>query len=1028
MRPPTANSPATNLAISNTTSNLFLGAPQRSWMSSSNPQAHPSPQAAQPPSNKTKPVQRSTATPATVTLPSDPPSHLVNMSHIAPSTPQALTRTPQHSCIGESPQDPQDQATPVPMVGPSLAQPSDSQSIHGSSIQPSSIEQHPPVSTLASSFLHPPTPEFFPEPHAEPARKRSSTVRDTAARRTRSWNNDSTLATGGPVQLPTPHNSPVPKTTTALMTHFNWAVDVLQRLGIRTLDLEPVNDIPRLAMLRDACSANDKFFITTHVIFCAWSWGKAGALKTVALTPAHFAGLGVLEPILGSQRHLTKEVAHLFLRFPESSSVLATPSSILITAPSSPRLEKVRSFLNLLSTKFPQVRATCAARGYPPCPRELQRWLDLPSPILQKSLYMSLLRDQFADSGSLAYALAIFEQELNSPTSYASEHHMVEAWSARFAQLHAPNTHTTAVQHQPHPQALTQQPQMPSQYIHPADQSQPSMSSAQNAHLAASYAASTTTNAPFMNQPPNLNYWPAPSVGTSNHHIPSSTTRAHLPSQLAFQHLTPTTSVQAEPVQYHSPTQSTTMPFSTPAYLAQHMASTNSVHSNPPVHTRQPLVTQPLSHPSQQLPSAHPPIRFRAPTHPRQVQPQSQPQPQPQPDRFFPPDHRHVLPALAQPTPNRIAIHQVESHVPDYHPEFDPVDKKALRYYRYVEQIIMLSQPFEINSDLFAWNLDLSPELMANKVCKIPSNEAFGFPKLQVAAGLVQFRLKCMKRSTSEQSTEWLDEDAASAPTTWPKCLSISINGDFGVDFQRKAHHGLDLSTDVTDLLHEGPNEVKICIILTPQEQSVVYYMCLEIIRIATHEQVVSMPETASSKQIKDSIMGALSRKGSQEDDDDLVIADSIVSIDLVDPFMSTLWVTPVRGKSCQHRECFDLEAFLLSRTARVKGSSMTNPDQWKCPICRKDARPQSLIIDGFLLEVRKQLEAQGALDTKAILVKEDGSWLAKPEAPLPTRPSQRGHTATETQDTKANPSPARLDTTQATSTENTIIVLDDDA
>ncbi|KEF62290.1 uncharacterized protein A1O9_00262 [Exophiala aquamarina CBS 119918] len=512
------------------------------------------------------------------------------------------------------------------------------------------------------------------------------------------------------------------------------------------------------------------------------------------------------------------------------------------------------------------------------------------------------------------------------------------------------------------------------------------MPSAQNPHLAASHPTRNGVYLPFMNQPPTLNYWVVPSSVPSNHPIQSSFFTAALPS-----HVIPEQSV--------------------PAFNVQSTVYTNSVHGNPPGHVRQPPVSQPLSNPSQQLAPAHP---------------QPQIQPGPETDRFFPTDHRHVLPTLAQPAPSRTAIHQVETHIPDFLLESDSVNRKPLRYYRYIEQIIILPRFFDINSGLFTWNLELAPALIANKVRKIATDTVFGLTELQVSDGSTQFRLKCIKRKISERSARWSDEEAVSAPTTWPMCLSISVNGDFGVDFRRKAHHGLDLSTDVTDLLHDGPNEIKVCVTFTPQEESVVYGMCLEIIRITSHQTVASMPQTIPSQQIKTSIMSALSRKDSQEDDDDLLIADQLMSIDLVDPFMSTLWVTPVRGRSCQHRECFDLEAFLSSRTGRVKGCSMTNPDQWKCPICRKDARPQNLIIDGFLLDVREQLEAQGLLDTKAILIKEDGIWQAKSDAPPLTRSNRSGNATTGKQDTEAIPSPAKLDSVSSIPQQNIVIVLDD--
>jgi hypothetical protein len=42
--------------------------------------------------------------------------------------------------------------------------------------------------------------------------------------------------------------------------------------------------------------------------------------------------------------------------------------------------------------------------------------------------------------------------------------------------------------------------------------------------------------------------------------------------------------------------------------------------------------------------------------------------------------------------------------------------------------------------------------------------------------------------------------------------------------------------------------------------------------------------------------------------------------------------------------------------------------------------RPQTLLVDGFLVEVRKELERKGMLTTRAIVVEGDGRWTAKEE------------------------------------------------
>ncbi|KAK8162646.1 hypothetical protein BKA80DRAFT_273268 [Phyllosticta citrichinensis] len=116
----------------------------------------------------------------------------------------------------------------------------------------------------------------------------------------------------------------------------------------------------------------------------------------------------------------------------------------------------------------------------------------------------------------------------------------------------------------------------------------------------------------------------------------------------------------------------------------------------------------------------------------------------------------------------------------------------------------------------------------------------------------------------------------------------------------------------------------------------------------------------------------------------------SRITINLVDPqSASRICEVPVRSIACHHRDCFDLATFLASRPGIVTGV-----DEWRCPICRADARPAHLIVDGFLTDVRRQLELRGELDTaKAIIVEADGSWSVREE--IRGRSEKRARSAT---------------------------------
>lgn len=346
-------------------------------------------------------------------------------------------------------------------------------------------------------------------------------------------------------------------------------------------------------------------------------------------------------------------------------------------------------------------------------------------------------------------------------------------------------------------------------------------------------------------------------------------------------------------------------------------------------------------------------------------------------DAFFHPNPNFVLPYIAAPEPDRLALHQVQLRSPEYHKLGLDGKVSDARFYQYVENIIELPPIISKDSDLIRWNLSISSDLAIRKAITLPPVGEFSTKQRNVLDGDVQFRLKSVVFSAKDRPPCLTLAAFCNQPTKWPKCLAVSVNNHTGIDFRRKAHYGTDIPTDLTDLLHEGDNEIVIGAIFTPQEFPLEFLMAVEIICVADHKRLLEMPPRIPATEALSTITTSLKTQV-VSDDDDLIVSQPFISIDLVDPFMSVIWSTPVRGVDCKHRECFDLEAFLLSRTSRSKEGGLSSPDKWKCPICKNDCRPPSLVIDEFLLSVRKELEQDDKLHAKAILVKEDGSWQPK--------------------------------------------------
>ncbi|EXJ85142.1 hypothetical protein A1O3_05817 [Capronia epimyces CBS 606.96] len=463
-----------------------------------------------------------------------------------------------------------------------------------------------------------------------------------------------------------------------------------------------------------------------------------------------------------------------------------------------------------------------------------------------------------------------------------------------------------------------------------------------------------------------------------------------------------------------------------------------------PVSTQhRPVVNQAPSTPSQRGRSlGHAPT----PTTVQSVSPQVAPSPRthqaPQSaSQALLPPFNFVLPVLARPDPDRRALHQAHLRSPKYNKVDKVQGNSEVKYYQYVEDIIHLPEVLSADHDLVRWDVQIPHQYWARKAETLSTTGEFLTKRRNLWNGCVQFRLKCISLDGNDLKTSPKPPGFCGRSTKWPRCLSVSINGDMGVDFRRKAHYGVDLPADVTDLLKEGNNQVMVGISPTPAEMQAVYLMAIEIICVSDYNTILQIPGRILAKEAMSSIVTALKNQesGKDDSDDDVVIAQSALSIDLVDPFTSVIWVTPVRGKDCQHRECFDLKSFLQSRTSRDKKSGVTDPDQWKCPICKRDARPQLLVIDEFLLEVRKTLEQRNQLEeARAILVKEDGSWEVKLDPAVSASRSSAQATAAATPAPAPIPIPdksrdiksaeAAVTASAAKPTDPTaIVILDDD-
>jgi zinc finger MIZ domain-containing protein len=246
--------------------------------------------------------------------------------------------------------------------------------------------------------------------------------------------------------------------------------------------------------------------------------------------------------------------------------------------------------------------------------------------------------------------------------------------------------------------------------------------------------------------------------------------------------------------------------------------------------------------------------------------------------------------------------------------------------------------------------------------------------------GSLRWRLKSIESFANQHipnETEFILK-----PTDWPKYAFFSFNACNDVLLKRKKLFGKDMAVDLTPHVVVNQNAIQHAWLHDTERPTAQHYYAIEQIEIFAEQQLKDFlnrdEAILTREQALANHVAALKPSTTAVDDEDIAILDtSTVSIDLVDPFSATLITIPVRGKDCKHRECFDLDTFLQSRPVPHPGGP-TSADDWKCPLCQGDARPQSLILDGFLRDVVTELREQGKTDVKAIALAVDGTWTVK--------------------------------------------------
>ncbi|THV90425.1 hypothetical protein D6D27_05857 [Aureobasidium pullulans] len=360
----------------------------------------------------------------------------------------------------------------------------------------------------------------------------------------------------------------------------------------------------------------------------------------------------------------------------------------------------------------------------------------------------------------------------------------------------------------------------------------------------------------------------------------------------------------------------------------------------------------------------------------------SRPQPaqsRPPPRLFFPGPNVSV-PQPAQPDYRRSALHQAHMRSPVLAPKLPDTSVCAASNDHFRRVVGFALEPVKLTtSPVQEIPFQLPPQAV-EKLLSVKAGVDGDPPYGEPDTTSIMLRLRCCEViPTRPLPTEngWVTLDGS-----WPVQAYFTVN-QTPLEPRRKLHHGKCLPIDVTHCVRADANKLVVRINRSRHDKSPFNYaVAIEVVGFATRESITQacMKRLVPSERILSTI-----KKAMTSDDEDLIMQPQCFSIHLFEPFSNAkIFDIPVRGQDCLHREAFDLGVFLdtrLERPTQPPKDRISKVDVWRCPICKADSRPQSLIVDGFLVTVRQELASKNLLKTRSINIESDGSWSPVREA-----------------------------------------------
>ena len=772
---------------------------------------------------------------------------------------------------------------------------------------------------------------------------------------------------------------------------------------------------PRLELLREACENWDQFYLILHQLFCFNHQIRKSHGQVPSLNEIHRRGLDVVSFLLVSNDEMVDDAVAWFSVFPLSWGKLPFTSAHA----------KVLRCLEKMANSWTELRFQCRKRKHPPLVDELVVLFNVESFLFQQIIFRAILRDIWPNKTNICDCFLIAEGVFNKDYKSVMDRLLSGRTTIEFAKyyqqtiikeyqqvLESHERHTLAGSTASIAAPVQQRRQS---RLAPAKNRSNDREKSQNEYDTNGQSPLTLDLHAAQRHHSSAALGPAPIVAQDNHASrygslvsPSQAVASNSISSPQTGNFTQSPTTIWTPF---SPEGSVDMPWqpnsrqqqrehrtssaagtfrnapdsTTPTQRAPHVVPSN-VPRNPSIYQFQQTIS-PQQQSNHQIPSstsANPGVRpqpevrrslsnraseitMPIPSPHAFVHAPSSLQTQANSTSFI----RSYPPLPAHPNPATSALHQAHLRSPTLsYLDRNKQPNSIAKYYRIIKHVNMPPEELDCNNRHVNWDFGVTKELI--DWFARDAHSSYGAPPTRaVMPGSWLCRIRCISlkdKSRMPSQSEWAVSD-----NVWPGSTAIVLNG-IALDIRKKSHHGKDLPIDVTRYIRTGQNSLSTAVIGFEKDSTNRYAIGVEFIQVIDEQQfkneIKTLPRLEARKRILDQ---------SKNMDPDIEIIQSEKVLDLTDPFTARIFDVPVRGINCHHNQCFDRDTFLQTRTAKVPGE-LCGPDEFRCPICGQDARPQSLMIDAFFVVVRMALKAKDRLDVKAITLRESGDWDIKEE------------------------------------------------